>query len=134
MMLADVARAVGAELSGTGSPLEALAEYFADDPRLLILDNLDGPGRYEEALAAAQQADHPQELWSPLTLPELIEAAVRSGHAARAVEALDRLVETTRAAGTDWAPGTEARSRALLGSNGASEDLYPRGDRPPGTH
>jgi hypothetical protein len=58
------------------------------------------------------------------SLPELIEAAVRSGHAARAAEALDRLAETTRAAGTDWALGTEARSRALLASSQAAEDLY----------
>jgi DNA-binding CsgD family transcriptional regulator len=84
-----------------------------------------GLGRYEKALGAAQQAsEHPQELWSTLVLPELIEAAVRSGQPARAAEALDRLAETTRAAGTDWALGTEARSRALLGSNQAAEDLY----------
>jgi DNA-binding CsgD family transcriptional regulator len=83
-----------------------------------------GLGRYEQALAAAQQADHPQELWSTLILPELIEAAARSGQAASAAEALDRLAETTRAAGTDWALGTEARSRALLSSNQAAEDLY----------
>ena len=84
-----------------------------------------GLGRYEEALAAAQQAsEHPQELLSTLILPELIEAAVRSGQAARAAGALDLLAETTRAAGTDWALGTEARSRALLSGNQAAEDLY----------
>jgi ATP/maltotriose-dependent transcriptional regulator MalT len=83
-----------------------------------------GLGRYEEALAAAQQAEQAQELWSTLVLPELIEAAVRSGHAARAAEALDRLTETTRAAGTDWALGTEARLRALLSRNQGAEDLY----------
>jgi tetratricopeptide (TPR) repeat protein len=39
-----------------------------------------GLGRYEEALAAAEQAsEHPQELWSTFILPELIEAAVRTG-------------------------------------------------------
>ena len=74
-----------------------------------------GLGRYEEALAAAQQAsEHPQELWATLVLPELIEAAVRSGQAARAAGALDLLSENTRASGTDWALGTQARSRALL--------------------
>jgi ATP/maltotriose-dependent transcriptional regulator MalT len=84
-----------------------------------------GLGRYEEALAAAERAsEHPQELWSTQILPELIEAAVRSGQAARAAEALDRLTETTRAAGTDWALGTEARSRALLATNQAAEDLH----------
>ena len=84
-----------------------------------------GLGRYGEALAAAQQAsEHGQELWYPLVLPELIEAAVRSGQQARAAEALDRLAETTRASGTDWGLGIEARSRALLSRNQAAEDLY----------
>jgi ATP/maltotriose-dependent transcriptional regulator MalT len=84
-----------------------------------------GLGRYEEALAAAQQAsEHPQELLSTLILPELIEAAVRSGQPARAAGALDLLAETTRASGTDWALGTEARSRALLSKNQAAGDLY----------
>jgi DNA-binding CsgD family transcriptional regulator len=84
-----------------------------------------GLGRYEKALAAAEQArKHPQELWSTFILPELIEAAVRTGRTARAAEALDLLVETTRAAGTDWALGTEARSRALLAEKEAAEDLY----------
>jgi DNA-binding CsgD family transcriptional regulator len=84
-----------------------------------------GLGRYEEALAAAEQAsEHPQEQWSTLVLPDLIEAAVRTGRTARAAEALDLLVSTTRAAGTDWALGTEARSRALLASSEAAEDLY----------
>ena len=32
LVLAGVARAVGAELAGAGSPLEALVEYFGDDP------------------------------------------------------------------------------------------------------
>jgi predicted ATPase len=41
LVLAGVARAVGAELAGTGSPLEALVEYFGDDRWLLILDNLE---------------------------------------------------------------------------------------------
>jgi DNA-binding CsgD family transcriptional regulator len=83
-----------------------------------------GLGRYGEALAAAQQADHPQELWSTLILPELIEAAARCGQAARAADALDRLAESARASGTDWALGTEARSRALLARNQAAEELY----------
>ena len=46
-----VARAVGAELAGTGSPLEALVEYFGDDQWLLILDNL------EQVVDAARDLD-----------------------------------------------------------------------------
>jgi DNA-binding CsgD family transcriptional regulator len=84
-----------------------------------------GLGRYEDALAAAQQAgEHPQELWATLVLPELIEAAARTGKTATAADALQRLSETTRASGTEWALGTEARSRALLTDGEAAESLY----------
>ena len=41
LVLADIARAVGADLAGAGSPLQALAEWFGDDRWLLILDNLE---------------------------------------------------------------------------------------------
>ena len=47
--------------------------------------------------------------------------AVRTGAAAEAADALDRLSERTQAAGTDWALGIEARCRALLGDD---ESLY----------
>jgi len=84
-----------------------------------------GLGRYEKALAAAEQAsEHPQELWSTFILPELIEAAVRTGRTARATEALDLLAATTRASGTDWALGTEARSRALLRQQSSRGGAY----------
>jgi predicted ATPase len=41
LVLADVARAVGAGLGGAESPLRALAEWFGGDRWLLILDNLE---------------------------------------------------------------------------------------------
>jgi predicted ATPase len=41
LVLAGVARAVGAELAGTGAPLEILVEYFGDDHWLLVIDNLE---------------------------------------------------------------------------------------------
>jgi predicted ATPase len=40
-VLAGIARAVGADLTGTGAPVQALAEVFWDDAWLLILDNLE---------------------------------------------------------------------------------------------
>ena len=40
-MLDGVARAVGASLGGAESPLQVLAEWFGDDPWMLILDNLE---------------------------------------------------------------------------------------------
>jgi DNA-binding CsgD family transcriptional regulator len=85
-----------------------------------------GLGRYEHALAAAEQASHhPEELrFSIWALPELIEAAIRSGDGSRAADALGRLSETTRASGSDWGLGIEARSRALVSENAAAESLY----------
>jgi len=89
-----------------------------------ILGN--GLCRYEEALAAAEQAiEGPQQgglaTWS---IAELIEAAARTGRPGRAAAALHRLAEITSASGTDWALGIQARSRALLTSGEAAEPLY----------
>ena len=41
LVLAGIARAVGVDLAGTGSPLEALVEQLSDGAWLLILDNLE---------------------------------------------------------------------------------------------
>jgi DNA-binding CsgD family transcriptional regulator len=85
-----------------------------------------GLGRYEQALATAQQAGQgsPTQRFSIWGLVELIEAAARSGAPRQAADALQRLSETTRASGTDWALGTEARSRALVSDGEAAERLY----------
>jgi DNA-binding CsgD family transcriptional regulator len=85
-----------------------------------------GLGHYEAALAAAQQAaeDTHASWWRNWGSVELIEAAVRSGKAELAVDALAQLSETTGASGTDWALGVEARSRALLTDGEAAEPLY----------
>ena len=82
-----------------------------------------GLGRYEDAIAAAQQAS--EDPHGPTrALPELIEAAARSGMAELAADALERLSDTTRASGTDWGLGMEAVSRALLSDDAAAEGLY----------
>ena len=84
-----------------------------------------GLGRYGKALAAAELVCEYDDLgvfgWS---LTELIEAAVRSGQPARASGAFQRLCGTTQASGTDWALGTEARSRALLSEGERAENGY----------
>jgi DNA-binding CsgD family transcriptional regulator len=84
-----------------------------------------GLGRYEEALSAAQTAaTHQEEFGAPRALVELVEAAARSGATELGTDALERLSEATRASGTDWALGVEARSRALLTVGDAAEQLY----------
>ena len=84
-----------------------------------------GLGRYEAALAAVLPAErfHSEgpAIWA---LTELIEAAVRCGQPERARRAFERVEETTRAAGTDWALGIEARLRALLSDGDAADELY----------
>jgi DNA-binding CsgD family transcriptional regulator len=83
-------------------------------------------GRYAEALVAAEQAsEHPDEqLFSTWGLVELIEAAARSTKGQRAADALERLTKSTRACGTDWALGIEARSQALLSDGEVADRLY----------
>ena len=89
-----------------------------------VLSN--GSARYEDALAAAEQAaEYPHELWhSNWVAVELIEAASRTGEVERAADALERLSRTARAGGSDWGLGVEARSRALLSDGDAAERLY----------
>jgi DNA-binding CsgD family transcriptional regulator len=58
------------------------------------------------------------------SLPELVEAASRTGALDVAREAVERLTETTRPAGTDYGLGVEARSRALVSEGEVAEELY----------
>ena len=84
-----------------------------------------GLGRYEEALAAARQAcEHEHIYISMWALPELIEAAVRTGNPRIAHDVLEWLTGTTRAGGTDFGLGIEARSRALLSEAAVAERYY----------
>ena len=84
-----------------------------------------GLGHYEMALAAAQQACAEDHLGiSSWSLSELVEAAVRSGRPQVASDALERLAERTSAAGTEFALGIEARSRALMSEGAPAESLY----------
>lgn len=84
-----------------------------------------GLGRYDAALAGAQQACAYDDLgffgWS---LIELIEAGVHSSARDAARGALRQLEERARAAGTNWALGILARSRALLENGPPAEALY----------
>ena len=84
-----------------------------------------GLGRYELALAGAQAAEQSAELHvSTWALPELIEAAVRTGQSRLAADALDRLAEATSIGQTDWAQGIYARCRALFSDGQDAERCY----------
>ena len=105
-----------AEGQGTGVQW---AQYVA-----AILYN--GLGRYDEALAAAHEASEiiPELYVSTWALPELIEAATRTGQMARAFEALQRLVVETSFADSDWGLGIQARARALVSDGEEAEHSY----------
>src|SRR6266851_1125798 len=91
---------------------------------IAVLGN--GLGRYQDALAAAQQTgeDPLEQVFSTWAVAELIEAATRSGAPERAAEALQWLSAAALASGTDWALGVEARSRALVSDGETAETLY----------
>jgi DNA-binding CsgD family transcriptional regulator len=85
-----------------------------------------GLARYEEAAVEARRATSDtlnpwMEMWA---MPELVEAAARSGDVDLAGEALHRLAKTTTPSGTDWALGIEARCRALVSAGADAERLY----------
>jgi DNA-binding CsgD family transcriptional regulator/tetratricopeptide (TPR) repeat protein len=107
-----------ARATGRGHGIQALHRIRA------ILYN--GLGRYEMARAEAQQAaDEVPELYSSMwALPELIEAASRSGQTGLAADALGRLAEATSIGQTGWARGTYARCRALLADGADAESGY----------
>ncbi len=85
---------------------------------------LNSLGRYDDALTAAWHACEDDVLISSVVLPELVEAAARAGEHDIAAAAVERLAERTQIAGTEWALGIEARSRAILSDGDAAEKHY----------
>ena len=123
---AEATRLIEATMTEVLARGEAYALATSEWARALLYNGL---GRYQDALAAAERAsEHTEDLgfynWG---LVELIVAAVRSGKPAPAANAVDRLSEMTRASGTEWALGIEARSRAMLSDGDAAESLYREG-------
>ncbi len=88
-----------------------------------VLQN--GLGRHEAALDAARRLfEHEQVGHAPFVVPELAEAASRTGDVASLRAALDWLSERTRVTRSEWALGMEARVRALLSEGEAADCLY----------
>jgi DNA-binding CsgD family transcriptional regulator len=84
-----------------------------------------GLGRYKAAIDGAERgSEDDDQCYVGWSLAELVEAATRAGRPEVAAAALPRLEERTRAAGTDWALGILARSRALMSEGDAADALY----------
>ncbi|MDA0164397.1 AAA family ATPase [Solirubrobacter ginsenosidimutans] len=119
----EAAKLIRAVREQVGARGEGIAMALLEHAEAMLYCAL---GRYPDACAAARHGlDRPHEL-SCLTrlLPQLVEAAVRSNQRALAEDAMRRLAESTSAAGTDWALGIEARSRALISEGEDAEPLY----------
>jgi DNA-binding CsgD family transcriptional regulator len=118
---ASAAIASAIELAAAGGQGQAVAwAHWA----AAILYN--GLARYAEAASALRQyTSNTLNPWMSMwAMPELVEAGARTGDTELARDALERLADTTRPCGTDWALGTETRCRALLSDGAAAEELY----------
>jgi DNA-binding CsgD family transcriptional regulator len=120
---AETSALVGAAISDVRLRGEGIGISVAEWANA-VLNN--GIGNYHVAMAAAQRAvAYPGELVAPAwALAELIEAAARSENHEIAARSFGRLADITGAAGTDWALGIEARSRALLHEGELAEQLF----------
>jgi DNA-binding CsgD family transcriptional regulator len=84
-----------------------------------------GLGRHDAARDAAWEAFQPDPVgYGSFLVPELTEAASRTGDRALLEFALGWLSERTRVIRSDWAAGIEARVRALLSEGEIAESLY----------
>src|SRR5215472_6016120 len=105
----------------TARGLGMLAD-FADYTSAVLYNGL---GRHDAARDAARRAFERDQLGlGPLTVPELAEAASRTGDQPLLRAALGWLSERTPVTPTEWALGIEARVRALLAGGGAADSGY----------
>ena len=120
---AEAAALIEATLVEAAAAGQGIAVAYANWVAAILANSL---GRYTDALAAARQAvqDTSALYISMWALPELIEAAARTGDTGIAGDALTRLAQFTQAGGTDFGLGVEARCRALLSDGEAAESLY----------
>jgi len=94
---------------------QALSMYWCLSARIH-----NGHGQYDKALGDARRSCEQDDITSyGWALAECVEAGVRAGSMNEASAAFDRLSERTRASGTEWALGVEARCRGLLNDDEA---------------
>jgi DNA-binding CsgD family transcriptional regulator len=120
---AEALALIEATVKPTDKPRQGIRVTVAHWAAAVLFNGL---ARYKEAASAARQAaSNTFEPWvSMWVLPELVEAAARTGESRLACDALERLTAATRPAGTDWALGFEARCRALVTEGADADGLY----------
>ena len=84
-----------------------------------------GLGRHDAARDAAREAFQPDPIgYGSLLVPELAEAAARTGDSELLASALEWLSERTSVISSGWATGIEARVRALASGGEVADNLY----------
>ncbi len=117
----DEARA--SELIDATSQEAAARRWTSNNYARSVLYN--GLGRHDAARDAAWEAFQPDPIgYGSFLVPELAEAASRTGDRALLESALQWLTERTAAIGSEWAMGIEARVRALLSEGEIADRLY----------
>jgi DNA-binding CsgD family transcriptional regulator len=117
----DEARA--SELIEATSEEAAARGWISNNYARCVLYN--GLGRHDAARDAAWEAFQLDPIgYGSYLLPELVEAASRTGDRALLESALEWLSERTGVINSEWALGIEARVRALLNEGEAAEPFY----------
>jgi DNA-binding CsgD family transcriptional regulator len=93
----------------------------AIDYAIAVLEN--GLAHYDAAFAAARHSSGSMFVGTA-ALPELVEAAVRCGERAAALDAVAELEDRAVPADTDWALGMLARSRAQIADPTDADAIY----------
>jgi DNA-binding CsgD family transcriptional regulator len=111
------------DLIQAASPEAAARRWTSHNYARCVLYN--GLGRHDEARDAAWEAFQPDPVgYGSFLVPELAEAASRTGDRVLLESAQEWLSERTRVISSGWASGIEARVRALASEGDIAEGLY----------
>jgi DNA-binding CsgD family transcriptional regulator len=115
--------AQASELIDATSEEAAARRWTSNNYARSVLYN--GLGHHDAARDAAWEAFQPDPIgYGPYLVPELAEAASRTGDRALLESALEWLSERTGVISSGWAIGIEARVRALLSEGEVAESMY----------
>jgi len=111
--------------NGLGRYEDAVASALRDAEQGNTEQGSAEQGSAEQGSAEQGSAERADQLGFALwALPELAEAAARSGNLALAERAVARLGRTAGVSATEWGLGMQARSRALICAPEQAESLY----------
>ena len=111
------------ELIDASSETAATRRWTSNNYARAVLDN--GLGRHDAARDAAWEAFQPDPIgYGTLLVPELAEAASRTGERSMLEYTGEWLSQRTSVITSGWASGIDARVRALASEGDAAEDSY----------